>query len=262
MWIDAHTHIFHPKVAPRAIAYLQTEHNITVKGSGTAEELLEIMHSLGIAKSVVHTAATTASQVIPANNWTIQLQRNYPALIPFGSIHPDFENNEEELKRLEKNRIQGLKIHPDFQGFSMDDSRFIKLLEMANNRFIVMFHIGSPQPMQKSPSCPKKLAQLQKIFPETPMIAAHLGGLRYWDAAIEAIAGTNVYVDTSSTLLHTRAELFCKFINKHGKERTLFGSDYPICSPAEELQLLEQKAGLSTKDIESLLLAGKGLFNP
>ncbi|KAB1443718.1 amidohydrolase family protein [Pseudodesulfovibrio senegalensis] len=260
MRIDVHTHAFHPKIAPRVAEYLLQTHGIAVRGKGTVEELLLRMEVCDLDRAVVHTSATTGAQVIPANNWTISLQADHPQLIAFGSVHPDFDRNEEELNRLERKGIRGLKFHPDFQNVSMDDPRLFELMEMAGDRFIMMFHLGGDLPIEHNPSNPMKMAALRRMFPKPTMIAAHLGGIRRWTEALEHIAGLNIHVDTSSTLQHISGKMFRDFINRHDRQQVLFGSDYPIFDPQEEMALLRDKAKLSEARIEQMLGAATVLF--
>ncbi len=76
MKIDVHTHIFHNKIAEKACSQLIKHYGHPIFGNGTAGMLLELMDKSGIDKAFVHTAATSPEQVIPANTWTITLNKN------------------------------------------------------------------------------------------------------------------------------------------------------------------------------------------
>ena len=49
-----------------------------------AEDLLTRMDTGGIHRAVVHTAATAPAQVIPANNWALEIKERFDRFIPFG----------------------------------------------------------------------------------------------------------------------------------------------------------------------------------
>ncbi|WP_147821328.1 amidohydrolase family protein [Salidesulfovibrio onnuriiensis] len=260
MRFDVHTHSFHPKVAAKVIESLYDHYGIQSVGTGMTDDLLARIKTAGLDRAVVHSAATDPSQVIPANNWAIQLQQTHPELIAFGSMHVDFENIEAELDRIAAKGIKGLKFHNDFQGFRMDDPRFHSLMEIIGDRFVLMFHVGSSLPPEENPSCPVKMARLAELFPKATMIAAHMGGYRYWDLACEYLAGIDVYVDTSSSLPFLSREQFLRFYNKHDRQKILFGSDYPIFDPEDTLNLLREKIGLDHEQIEELLTNANRLF--
>ncbi len=260
MRFDVHTHAFHPKVASKVIDSLYSHYGIHPVGVGTIEDLLPHIRTAGLDRAVVHSAATDPSQVIPVNNWAIHLQKTYPEIIAFGSMHVEFGNIEAELDRIETQGIKGLKFHNDFQGFRMDDPRFYNLMEIIGDRFILMFHVGSSLPPEENPSCPVKMAKLEEMFPQSTMIAAHMGGYRYWDLACDNLAGTDIYVDTSSSLPFISKEQFMHFYDKHDKKKILFGSDYPIFDPKDTLDLLKVKIGLKDGQVEELLTNATRLF--
>ena len=79
MFTDTHTHVFHPKIAEKAINQLHTHYGIKPQGTGVLDDLLARATRAGVDRVVVHTAATDPSQVIPANNWAIDMTANSEA---------------------------------------------------------------------------------------------------------------------------------------------------------------------------------------
>lgn len=261
MLIDCHTHAFHPKIVHKASDQLINHYGVRPLYTGTIEDLLEKIAFANLDGAVILCAATTASQVIPANNFALEVKRSCPNLCPFGSIHPDFADFEAELNRLYTEGIRGIKIHADFQGFRLDDKRLWPIFEAIGNRFYVMFHIGDTLPPDKNPSCPKKLAAILDDFPNLPVIAGHLGGWLYWRESLQYIVGRQVYLDTSSSVRYIEDDLLKKIIDKHPQELFLFGSDYPVFDPAEEIALIQKHCGFSDSRVEELLRAGEFLFD-
>lgn len=253
MFIDVHTHAFHPKIADKVLAQLENHYSIPPVGTGLADDLIARMKRAGIDKSVVLTAATAPAQVIPANNCAIQALKDYDELIPFGTIHPEFDQMEAELARLERYGIKGLKLHPDFQGFRMDDPALYEVMEMIEDRFICLFHIGDTLPPEQNPSCPRKLLELRKAFPKPVIIAAHMGGYRHWQESMTHLADTDVFVDSSSTLDFVDDALLKNLYNLFGKDRILFGSDYPLFDAESEMTRIKDRLSLSTADFEKLM---------
>jgi len=259
MRIDVHSHAFDPKIAHKVLAQLESHYGIRPVGTGKADDLVDRLDNAGLDKAVVLTAATSPDQVIPANNWAIHLKETNPRFIPFGTIHPNFDRNEEELDRLERNGIQGLKFHPDFQGYRMDDTSLFDIMEMIGERFICMFHVGDVLPPEENPSCPKKMAALRKAFPAPVMIAAHMGGYQHWEYALEHLAGTDVYVDCSSVLDFVDDTLLGRLFKGFDK-RILFGSDYPLFDAATELRQLSTRLNLDNATLDALVRRAGNLF--
>lgn len=256
MFIDVHTHAFHPKIAQKVLEQLEQHYGIRGIGSGQIDDLLSHAHAAGLDKVIVHSAATAAAQVIPANNFSLALKEAHPAVIPFGTIHPDFTEWECQLERLRTHGIPGIKLHPEFQSFRLDDVRLHPIIEAAQEHFLFMVHIGDKLPPAENPSCPYKLAALIDRFPRARFIAAHMGGYLHWQYALDCIIGRDVYIDTSSTLDYIDDATLAAIWKKHPRERILFGSDYPLFDPGKEMRKLALRLRLTDSELEQILQNG------
>jgi predicted TIM-barrel fold metal-dependent hydrolase len=56
-----------------------------------------------------------------------------------------------------------------------------------------------------------------------------------WNLSWDYLVGRNVYMDTSSSLAFMEPERAVEMIRKHGADKMLFGSDYPMWDHREEL---------------------------
>ena len=266
MYIDIHTHAFHPKIAHKAVDHLNSFYSITCSGDGTIANLLERESEAGLEKCVVLCAATAPAQVIPANNYAISLQREHPdQVIAFGTVHPGYDNWESELARIKAAGIRGIKLHPDFQSFWLDDPRLLPIFEAAQKDFVFEIHIGDRTSPEKNPSCPYKLASILRQFPGMRVIAAHFGGYRMWSHALEVFSDNrfeNLWFDTSSTTPFATPELAHKLLNTFPRERILFGTDWPLYDPVEELQRLQNLGGLKDSEMEVIMSNASALLAP
>jgi uncharacterized protein len=260
MSIDIHTHAFHPKVAEKVVKQLEDHYQLAPVGNGLIEDLLLRLDKAGITHAALHTAATKAEQVIPANKWALFIQQEYPQISPFGTVHPDFKDWEKELLKLEQAGIKGIKLHPDFQGFNLDDPRLEPIFEDIGDRFLLMIHIGDRLPPEKNPSSPQKLSALLKKFARLRVIAAHLGGFMHWQYVVEHLAGKDLYLDTSSSLMAIPDHHLFDIFNHHPRGKILFGSDYPLFDPLEEIERLQKKLHLSSNEVDELLTNGESLL--
>ena len=260
MSIDIHTHAFHPKVAEKVVKQLQDHYSLAPAGNGLIEDLLLRLDKAGITHAALHTAATKADQVIPANKWALFIQQEYPRIFPFGTFHPDFEDWEKELQKLKQAGIKGIKLHPDFQGFHLDDSRLEPIFEEIGGHFLLMIHIGDRLPPEENPSSPQKLAALLKNFPKLRVIAAHLGGFMHWQYVVENLAGKDLYLDTSSSLMAIPDHLLFDIIKHHPREKIFFGSDYPLFDPQAEIERLQKRLHLSSGEVDEFLTNAEQLL--
>lgn len=257
-YIDVHTHIFHSKIAYKVVAQLSDHYHIPCLGTGELDDFLPRIQRAGITHFFVHSAATHPDQVIPANRWAIMLKKT-PGAIPFGTMHPQFDKMEDELAFLYDNGIRGIKLHPDFQGFRLDDPALLPLFGAMEGKFTLMTHVGDRLPPAQNPSCPFKVAAIKRRFPKLRIIAAHFGGVWQWQYTIEALKGLDVYFDTSSSLFAIPQYHLEQIFRTFPRHAFLFGSDYPLADPQIEMQRLQYRLHLSDHELEEIMTAGCAL---
>ena len=257
MRTDVHTHAFHPAVAGKALARLVAL-GFSPSGTGVVDDLLLRAAAAGLDRVVVHSLAVTGNQTPPANTFALALARREkthpaePEVMAFGSIHPDYPRWREELDRLERAGIKGIKVHPNFQNMAFDDPRMFALMDAVEKRFRVMCHVGCEKPLEANPASPYKLRTLIERFPDVTIIAAHMGGYADGEAALDALAGTSVWLDTSGTAA-MGSDALRRIVARHPADRVLFGSDYPLYDPAREREEQPERLGISAQDMETIL---------
>ncbi len=257
--VDCHTHVFPPKIGPRLAAAIGREFGREPAGDGSAENLLAHLTEAGLSQAICFTAALRPDQMIPANSWMIGLRRTHTHLIPLGTVHPEHPAWADELDRLERNGIRGLKIHPDLSGIPLSSPRWDPVWESVRGRFLVMVHMGPVRTGEKTLSRPRDLAIVLKRHPGLDVVAAHLGGLGLWDETLEHLAGKDLYMDTSCCHDVIPASAMAALLARHDRGRILFGSDYPLFSPkSERLALARLLAKLRVSDC-AILGNGKRL---
>ena len=175
-------------------------------------------------------------------------------IIPFGSVHPDSPNALSELERLEKAGIRGVKLHPDYQHFFVDDEKMFPIYKkIAELGFITVFHagvdIGYPKPVHCTP---ERLLRVLDLFDDAPVVAAHFGGWLLWDSVLEDLCGTKVYLDTAFSSGKMPPDYAKELIKAHGADKVLLGSDMPWSDTLDEVRFV-QSLDLSAEDEEKIL---------
>lgn len=223
--IDMHAHFFPDELAKKAVDNLGNYYDYEMHGNGTFDDLLASAESAGIEKLVIHSTALKGSQVENVNNSTAShISGNVAG---FGSLHQDYEGDfEKEVKRIKALGLRGIKLHPDFQHFDIDDKKMYPIYEIICAEGLpVLFHTGDTK---SDCSAPQRLSKVLKDFPNLTAIAAHFGGYSRWDEAEEYLLGKNLYIDTSSCFRVISYERICSLIRKHDINKIMFGTDYPI----------------------------------
>lgn len=265
MLLDCHSHAFADKIAEKAVQQLIDYYQMPTTNGGRLSDLINTANQARLDALILLVAATKPEQVKPANDWVLEIfsksqaeleqlvgQKHVPRIIPFGTYHSADPNWQVEVNRLRTAGIKGIKLHPEFQGIDLADPRLNPFFEEISDRFVLMIHVGDPRVSSLNFSTPRKVAAILKRFPKIKIIAAHLGGLYFWDEVLEVLAGKDLYLDTSSALPFIQPEILRKILAKHDYSKILFGSDYPLNTPQKELEALDRIPWLSTAAKEQI----------
>jgi predicted TIM-barrel fold metal-dependent hydrolase len=238
---DAHNHIWPEKVVYKAKECLEmlrfVKKLVTLP---TVDNLLKVMDESEISKSIVSSVASYPRQVVSINSWLFSIKQK--RLIAFASIHPFFDAFKEELKRIKDNAF-GVKLQPEFQNFYVDDEKAFHLYEeLQKLNLPVLLHCGreiSASGEICSYSSPDRILKVIKKFPKLKIIGAHMGGFLMWEESLEKLAGKNIYFDTSDSISVMKKELLEQIFVKHGFDKIIYGSDFPIQNPKEEISFIK-----------------------
>lgn len=253
MVIDFHTHIFPDKIAQKTIEILSERSKLKAHTDGTLNGLIQSMEACGVDYSVVLPIATKPSQADTINTYAAQITEK-KGIISFGSVHPFSENWRAELDRISSLGLKGIKLHPDYQDFFIDDERIFPVIEYANRLgLIIVFHSGVDIGLPGDVRCPPcKARKMIDAVGGGKLVFAHTGGFRLWSEAEEFLAGQDIYFDISCTLSELSNKGFLSIIKAHGADKCLFGTDSPWSSQSDDINVLKN-TGLSTSELEDIL---------
>lgn len=252
MLIDFHTHAFPEKIAGKAIASLShAAGGLEPQTDGTVASLKAEMSKDGVDISVVHSIATNPHQQRKVNDFAISINAD-PAIIAFGSVHPDAPDALEELERIHAAGLKGVKLHPEYQQFYADDEKMKPIYrKISQLGLVTLFHAGQdygfPPPYH---AMPENMKNALKWF-DTPVVAAHWGGFGCCFEVLDKLCGENLYFDLSFGYSAMPKATAQAIIHKHGPEKLLFGSDMPWHRPIWEKRLLDS-LDISPEDREKI----------
>lgn len=254
MIIDIHTHAFPDALAARALAALTARAQVPAYTDGTAAGLSASTAQAGIDRAVVAPIATRPAQAASINAWAAGVNRTHANLISFGSMHPAQDDWADEITRMVDYGLKGIKLHPDYQDFFVDEPRLLPIYRaLADAGLIVLFHagvdIGLPPPVHCPP---ERLARLLDAVPALTVIASHMGGYAQWDDVERLLLGRALYLDTSYSLADLGAERMTALIRGHGAARVLFGTDSPWTDQAAEAAVV-RALPLPAGDIDAIM---------
>ena len=279
MIIDFHTHTFPEKIAGAAIHKLSEMADIYPFTDGTVSQLSASMKKAGVDRSVVLPVATAPRQVEHVNDASARMndRQEETGLISFGCMHPDYENYREELARVKRLGMKGIKIHPVYQGLDIDDIRFLRIIERAAELGLIVvthagYDIGFPGVVHSSPAMCRHVVDEIGDF---PFVLAHMGGWRNWEEVPEYLADTKVYLDTAfasgplqvkeaekwswgtwknakTPTAQLNAAQFVSLIRAFNADRILFATDSPWEDQAQTLDFVKSLP-LEPVELEKIL---------
>ena len=239
MLIDFHTHAFPEKIAPRAMGKLSYDAGgLVPQTEGTADSLKAEMARDGVDLSVVLSIATNPAQQSKVNDFAMELNKD-PAFCAFGSVHPDAPDALDELERIHAAGLKGVKFHPEYQGFYADDEKMKPIYrKISQLGLISLFHAGHDLGfLPPYHGMPEHLLGALKWL-DSPVVAAHWGGISCYPEVIEKLCGQDIYFDLSFGYGMIPKKQAQRIIELHTPDRLLFGSDMPWHRPAWEMRLI------------------------
>lgn len=240
MYIDFHTHAFDDKIAQRAIDSLVATSGFKPYTNGTVSDLKRQLNEDGIDRAVLLPIATKPKQQTLINDMSAKL--NSYELICFGSVHPDAQDAVTELERIKILGLKGIKLHPDYQNFVIEDERLFPIYKKCEELgLIVVFHAGFDPLSPDFIHCkPKESASVAKKFPDLKFVFAHLGGMNLFNDVYEYLAGLdNVWLDTAFLAERIDDKLLTSIIKKHTARRVLLASDLPWQKTSDAIKQIE-----------------------
>jgi predicted TIM-barrel fold metal-dependent hydrolase len=258
--IDAHAHAFPDPVASHAMGRLCDQslwHEMRNHHDGTLAGLLTSMDVAGIRRAILCSVATKPTQVEKITNWSVQVASD--RIIPFASIHPDYEHPEREVERIAGLGLRGLKFHPQYMTCAVDDPRCLRIARAAASAGLSFtLHAGyHPCFPKHDEGSPRRLRRLHDAVPELRIIACHLGGMGDWQGVVDCIVGTDIYLETSFAPSWCPREVWDIILARHDPHRIVFGTDSPWQDQAKELADFS-KLPLSPEALELALSTNAG----
>lgn len=249
--IDAHCHIYPDKIAQKASDSTGNFYSIPMHLDGKISTLLEHGGNAGIDHFVVQSVATTPKQVSSINHFiadsVIQSKGKFTGL---GTLHPDSEDIKADVDEIISLGLKGVKLHPDIQGFKIDDYRMLTIYELCEGKLPILLHTGDHR---YDYSNPNRMMPILDIYQNLTVIGAHFGGWSIWEEATQKLSHyKNFYVDCSSSLYAISPEKAKELIMTYGAERVLFGTDYPMWDPKTEIKKF-MEIDLTEKQREDIL---------
>lgn len=276
MIFDAHTHLFHPKVAENVKKRTGMVRHLSLQTEGvegrTSKSSLEneLTHNRIMGGLVLPTAL--AHEVGAVNDAAFQRLKYSKLLHTAGTLHPGAEDIPGMLDTFEQRGIRAIKFCSFSQRFSLRDPKTYEMLERIQERnvrsgsgFFLIFdtlmpadrYFGSDPAHNTTPGL---LGRLVRRFPSVNFIGAHMGGLLapFQEIKKHLKPARNLFLDTSNGAHVLDENQYIQLLGMHGPAHIIFGTDWPWFTHEKEIRLqhvLFDKAGF-TREEKHLVFSG------
>lgn len=263
MIVDVHSHNFPPRIAPRALAALshRTGDSLFPSADGTLENQLDHMELAGVDCAVMCPVATKPSQHAVILRTACAIRdgemggRARRMIVPFASLHPADPDAAAHLEEIAAAGIRGIKVHPYYQEFSLDDPAVWPIFRVAASLGLVVqchcgYDIGYPG---RYDACgPREIAALLRNVKGLKFIAAHLGGCSgHASHATDELMDLGCWADTAALAQNWSRDEEMRLLRSWPTERLLFGTDFPWVSYQEALRWV--RSVRDERDLERVL---------
>lgn len=220
------------------------------------ERLVTKYRMLGIRQAWAGTfEGVLHRDVASANQRLSDVCMKYLELVPIGTVNPELPGWEEDLRRChEKHSMPGIRLHPNYHGYVLDDPRFAQLLRLATaaGLFVQLAatieDTRTQHPQLQLPDV--DLAPLPDVVRDVPGARMQLLNYRPRGAVFEQLAKTtDVMFDTARV---DATDGIPKLVKSLSAGRVLFGTHAPFLIPEAALIRVHESGQLNDSELQAV----------
>jgi uncharacterized protein len=268
MIIDFHTHIFPKAVRDNREKYFPSEPAFKLLYDSPksklvgAKEIVAAMDAQGVDRSVVFGFPWKDSTTFKMqNDHVMDVTTRYPdRLVGLCCFDPFNRKAVSEARRCLEGGLSGIGEIAFYES-GIDDAcldRLTPLMEICLDKDL-LFLIHTNEPVGhlypgKTANTLKQIYELVTRFPKNKIVLAHWGGGIFFFNLLKKDVKErlkNVYFDTAASPFLYRPEIYRYATEIAGPDKILFGSDFPLLTPARYFKELEN-AGLTQTQIDAI----------
>jgi predicted TIM-barrel fold metal-dependent hydrolase len=222
------------------------------------ETLIAKLRALGITEAWAGSfEGLLHRDIAEVNRRLAETCRRHAELVPIGSVNLDLPGWQDDLGRcIEQHNMPGIRLHPNYHGYTLADRSFQQLLERATSagRFIqiaaAMEDTRTQHPMLRADDV--DLAPLTSLMRDNDGAQVQILNLRPRGPLLENLANTpGVYFDTSRV---EGTDGIAKLMRSVPNGRVMFGTHAPFLIPEAAL-IRTYESDLDDEELLSLLSA-------
>ena len=223
----------------------------------SVESTLEAMDEAGVDLSILSAWHGPNGSLISNQEVSAQIDQapeRFRGLVSVDLTRP-MEAVREIRHWVDKERFVGVRVVPWLWDLPPNDRRYYPIYTACVDLGVPFCtQIGHTGPLLRSETG-RPIPYLEEVlldFPELTVVGGHVG-FPWIDELISlTIKFPNFHVDTSAYVLHRLPKSFIEYLKTIGSKRVMFGTNWPMLSPAQCLKHLDG-LGLSEEQKQDFL---------
>jgi predicted TIM-barrel fold metal-dependent hydrolase len=268
MIIDFHTHIFPSAICQNRKHFFPSEPAFELLYQSAksrligATELLNAMDENEVDKSVIFGFPWKNPETFRMHNdYIMETVQKYPRRFAgLGCFDPLADQAVAETERCLEGGLAGIGELAFYQA-GIDElalKQLAPIMKLCADRGLpVLIHTNEPVGHAYHGKTPITLAQIYRLikrFSETKIVLAHWGGGLFFYSLMKRDVKetlTNVFFDTAASPFLYDPDIYQLAVRLLGHDKILFGSDYPLLSPARYFGEIRE-TGLTKSQIDKI----------
>lgn len=228
-------------------------------------KLADKLASLGIAKAWAGSFEGLLHRDLSSVNQRLaETCARHPIFVPIGSINPELPGWEVDLRRcLELHRMPGIRLHPNYHGYTLDDPRVGKLIDLTTKAGGFLQIVSAAEDLRTQhpkvqvpevdlaplltvlPAQPEARVQILNLNPRRPLLdkLAALPGVSFDTARVESTDGVP------------------KLLRGLPAGRLMYGSHAPFLIPEAALIRVHESGQLEESELHAVFSGNANTFS-
>lgn len=221
-----------------------------------ADLLVKKLRSLGIVKAWAGSfEGLLHRDVAGVNRRLAEACRQHPELIPIGSVNPELPCWENDLRLcISEHSMPGIRLHPNYHGYTLDDPRFSRLLKLATEAGVIVQIASAMEDVRTQHPTVRvedvDLSPLPQIVAAIPKVRVQILNHRLRSPLLDEMVKTpGVFFDTARV---DSTDGVPRLV-KSAPGRVLFGTHAPFLIPEATLIRVHESATLDEAGLQDVL---------
>ncbi|MBR4611813.1 MAG: amidohydrolase family protein [Kiritimatiellae bacterium] len=260
--IDIHTHAFADKIASHALESIMSHmpEKYWTHFDGRLATLVSQLKAHSFDHAVLCQIATKPEHFAPIMAWSSAIRDGAfgedaaRMIFPLPSVHPTDPDYVSRLGEVAKAGFKGVKLHPYFQRFILDDPHVLDYFRAVRDAgLFVEVHDGFDIGFPFDDFCgPRRILNVIENVPGLRFMVTHFGGWLAWEEASRILIGQPIDIEISMAIGFCEPAKIKEMLLRHPEDRLYFGSDWPWSDYDVTLPFLEE-CGLPPSRMAALM---------